>query len=103
MKHADATELLAAHAIGAVHGHERDALDKDLHSCAWCRAEFADQLAVADGLSFGEDEPSPEIWGRIAAEITPRAPRAGSPSCRRGLVCGRGCSRPRPLPRLWPS
>ena len=72
--HDDFTDLLGAYALDAVDPEERQRLDAHLHACPWCAAEVAEHREVAAFLSHSGTDAPPNVWDRIAAELSPPAP-----------------------------
>lgn len=74
--HGDAFgEALGAFALDAVEADERESIELHLSECPRCRAEVAEHREVAAFLSQA-GAPAPEgVWDRIAAELSPPAPR----------------------------
>lgn len=67
MGHEDYSEMLAAHALGALDAGERRALEAHLSSCAECRAELDQWQETAATLTYAAPpgEPSPDLRARI--------------------------------------
>jgi hypothetical protein len=62
---------LAAHAIGAVDGMERTALETHLEQCRPCRHDLFGLRAATASL-IAPDTPPPALSGRITRRCQPR-------------------------------
>jgi hypothetical protein len=73
LTHDEIRELLAAHALDAVDGAERDEIDAHLYQCETCRVEFDEHRAVAALIATRAVEADvPEsLWSRVRTEISP--------------------------------
>ncbi len=73
LDHDQIRELLAAHALDAVEGGERDRIDAHLAICAECRIEFDEHRSVAAliGAQAAEVDVPASLWDRVRAEISP--------------------------------
>jgi anti-sigma-K factor RskA len=84
MSHLDPTsgehprDVLAAYALDAVEGGERDAIESHLAVCSACRRELAMHEEVLAQIIVDEAPPA-AVWDRIAQETAPQAPRRVEP------------------------
>ena len=71
MTHDDCRDLLALHALGAVHGVDEGAIASHVACCPSCATDLADLRATAASLAYlGRSiEPSPEHLERVLAAI----------------------------------
>jgi anti-sigma-K factor RskA len=85
MSHLDPTsgehprDVLAAYALDAVEGGERDAIESHLAVCGACRRELAMHEEVLAQIIVDEAPPA-AVWDRIAQETAPQVPRRLEPS-----------------------
>jgi anti-sigma-K factor RskA len=90
-------DVLAAYALDAVEGDEREAIESHLAVCSACRRELAMHEEVLAGIIVDE-APPPAVWDRIALQTAPAtSSRAGLPGvepppsdARRGEAPGSG-------------
>ena len=67
--HDDMRDLVAAYALDAVDGAERDAVERHLQTCPRCRAELAGHQETAALLAFSGGQAPDEVWDRITDTI----------------------------------
>lgn len=84
--HDELRDSLAAEALGALHGPEREALLAHLAGCEECARELADMRATADELAFAVPAVAlaPDRSARVRARLVARAaadahPQEGTP------------------------
>ncbi len=72
--HRELSELLGAWALDAVEDAERAEIEAHLATCARCRAEAEEHLAVAAALGNTAAQPPAGLWERIAASLDDTPP-----------------------------
>lgn len=96
MTHEDIAEPLAAYALNAVDGNEREVLEHHLATCPRCRAELQEHREVATLLSHAGGDAPDAIWDRIAGALN-KAP----PQLRLAPVTGSGAAAHRRSPSRY--
>ena len=74
--HEQFAENLSLHALGALHGEERVALEKHLEQCADCRRELEQSRGDLALLALSVSGPKPPV--RSAIVFIPPRPQSGS-------------------------
>ncbi len=74
LTHAEASELLGVYALDALDADEREAVDRHLAGCDFCRAEVMEHVEVAGLLSSGIAGAPLSVWDRIAGELVESPP-----------------------------
>ena len=69
MTHEEAQELLGAHALNAVDGEERTALEHHVQECVRCASELDALREVAGAMGNVGEPASPELWQRISTHL----------------------------------
>lgn len=74
MNHEDIAEPLAAYALNAVDGDERDMVEQHLAACPRCRAQLQEHREVVTLLSHAGGDAPDAIWDRIAGALDKEPP-----------------------------
>jgi anti-sigma-K factor RskA len=69
MRHEDIRSLLGAYALDAVDASERAEVEAHLETCADCRREVDDHLAVASMLASADDATPDDLWTRVERRL----------------------------------
>jgi anti-sigma factor RsiW len=69
LTHADASELLGVFALDALDADEREAVERHLADCDFCRAEVQEHMEMAALLSTGVFRAPGAVWDRISSEL----------------------------------
>jgi anti-sigma-K factor RskA len=69
MTHDEASDLLGAHALDAVDGDERTALEEHLESCPRCRSELDSLRDVAAAMGNSVESPPEGLWSQIVVRL----------------------------------
>lgn len=74
LTHDEAGELLGVYALDALEAGERDAVERHLADCGFCRAEVLEHVEMAGLLSTGVFGAPSSVWERISGELEGTAP-----------------------------
>ncbi len=74
LNHIEASELLGVYALDALDADERDAVERHLAGCDFCRTEVMQHVEVAGLLSSGLAAAPLAVWDRIAEELAETPP-----------------------------
>jgi anti-sigma factor RsiW len=69
LTHTEASEFLGVYALDALDADERDAVERHLVGCGFCRAEVLDHVETAGLLSSGIVSAPRSVWERISADL----------------------------------
>jgi hypothetical protein len=69
LTHEEAGEFLGVYAVDALDADEREAVERHLDGCAFCRAEVQEHVEMAGLLSTGVFGAPSSVWERISGEL----------------------------------